>query len=115
MQPYSMPGCPETGDATALIYTNDICSICQGNIVIDDDPHWKGSPPYPRKVCLQGGHEPAIGYRQAGPVPGLEIADAAAPPADPQLPGWLYSQDTVLNADFAARQLEDLLRQGPQR
>lgn len=98
-----------------MIYTDEHCSVCHGNMVIDDDPHWKGSPPYPRKVCLQGGHEPDIGYRRVGPVPGLEIADAAAPPADPDRPGWLYSQDAVLNADFAAKQLEVLLRQSHQR
>ena len=92
-------------------YTEECCHICNGNMVLDDDPIWKSMGPYPRKTCLQGGHDPLVHRENPAAVKARQDVPCADydPTAELPLPGWLYARDQVLSSAAAARQLEHFL------
>ena len=93
-----------------MIYTDERCHLCNGNMVLDDDPVWKSMGPYPRKVCLQGGHDPLVNQEN----PALAKARPDSPGADYDrnnelpLPSWLYSREQVLTAAAAGQKRQAL-------
>lgn len=94
-----------------MIYTDERCHLCNGNMVLDDDPIWKSMGPYPRKLCLQGGHDPLVHKENPALAKAREDSPGADydPSREKPLPSWLYSRDQVLSAALAAQQQQSLL------
>ena len=91
-------------------YTEERCPICNGNMVLVDDPIWKSTLPYPWKLCLQGGHDPLVHRENPAIAKARQDAPGAGydPTAELPLPNWLYARDQVLDAALAARQRQQL-------